>query len=210
MNAPGRTLTYNPEIEWSKLLCVSFARLFAPLLFLWCVRLIMKNAKSSQLSWAVSSASRKLHHAAKELHRRTGRGREGGCSPPPPPPPNLRQLRFFGQEEKFGQNQFLKKFPCFFIISKREIFYFNLKPAWYKIQLNRPFPSSPGPLYQNDVRCSTFDMEMIFHCHVNNKTHFHEKGWAPNLVLIQRPWGTRKWPINTRQWLPGTWWVSGY
>ena len=33
-----------------------------------------------------------------------------------------------------------------------------------------------GPLYQNDVRCSTFDMEMIFHCHVNNKTHFHEKG----------------------------------
>ena len=34
---------------------------------------------------------------------------------------------------------------------------------------------------------------MIFHCHVN-KTHFHKKGWAPNLVLIQRPWGTRKWP----------------
>ena len=105
-------------------------------------------------------------------------GGGGGRAPPPPPPPqpNLRQLRFFGQEEKFGQNQFLKKFPCFFIISKREIFYFNLKPAWYKIQLNRPFPSSPGPLYQNDVRCSTFDMEMIFHCHVNNKTHFHKKG----------------------------------
>ena len=50
---------------------------------------------------------------------------------------------------------------------------------------------------------------MIFHCHVN-KTHFHKKGWAPNLVLIQRPWGTRKWPIHTRQWLPSTWWVSGY
>ena len=137
-------------------------------------------------------------------------GERGAAAPPPPPPPNLRQLRFFGQEEKFGQNQFLKKFPCFFIISKREIFYFNLKPAWYKIQLNRPFPSSPGPLYQNDVRCSTFDMEMIFPCHVNNRTHFHKKGWAPNLGLIQRPWGTRKWPINTRQWLPGTWWVSGY
>ena len=39
--------------------------------------------------------------------------------------------------------------------------------------LNRPFPSSPGPLYQNEVRCSTFDMEMIFHSHAN-KTHFHK------------------------------------
>ena len=39
---------------------------------------------------------------------------------------------------------------------------------------NRPFPSSPGPLYQNEVRCSTFDMEMIFHSHAN-KTHFHKK-----------------------------------
>ena len=26
---------------------------------------------------------------------------------------------------------------------------------------NRSFPSSPGPLYQNEVRCSAFDMEMI-------------------------------------------------
>ena len=28
---------------------------------------------------------------------------------------------------------------------------------------NRPFPSSPGPLYQNEVKCSALDMEMIFH-----------------------------------------------
>ena len=69
-------------------------------------------------------------------------------------------------------------------------------------QANRPFPSSPGPLYQNEVRCSTFDMEMIFYSHAN-KTHFHKKGWAPNLVLIQRPGGTRKWPIgwvHLNQW----------
>ena len=39
---------------------------------------------------------------------------------------------------------------------------------------NRPFPSSPGPLYQNEVRRSTFDMEMIFSSHAN-KTHFHKK-----------------------------------
>ena len=30
------------------------------------------------------------------------------------------------------------------------------------LSLNRPFPSSPEPLYQNEVKCSAFDMEMIF------------------------------------------------
>ena len=44
-------------------------------------------------------------------HRRMGRGNGS----PPPPPPTFGQLRFFGQKEKFGQSQFLKKFPCFFI-----------------------------------------------------------------------------------------------
>ena len=36
---------------------------------------------------------------------------------------------------------------------------------------NRPFPGSPRPLYQNEVRCSAFDMKMIFYSHAN-KTHF--------------------------------------
>ena len=27
---------------------------------------------------------------------------------------------------------------------------------------SRSFPSSPGPLYQNEVKCSAFDMEMLF------------------------------------------------
>ena len=30
------------------------------------------------------------------------------------------------------------------------------------------------------------------------KNDFHIKGWAPTLVLTQRPRGTRKWPINGR------------
>ena len=34
------------------------------------------------------------------------------------------------------------------------------------------FPSSPGPLYQNEVKCSAFDMKMTLHSHAN-KTHFH-------------------------------------
>ena len=56
---------------------------------------------------------------------------------------------------------------------------------------NRPFPSSPRPLYQNEGRCSAFDMEMIFHAHAN-KTHFHKKGRAPSLILKVRVFGTRK------------------
>ena len=56
--------------------------------------------------------------------------------------------------------------------------------------LNRPFPSSPRPLYQ---KCSAFDMEMIFHSHAN-KTHFHKKGCALGLILQVTVFGTRKWP----------------
>ena len=29
-------------------------------------------------------------------------------------------------------------------------------------ETNRPFPSSPGPLFQNEGRCSAFDVEIIF------------------------------------------------
>ena len=57
------------------------------------------------------------------------------------------------------------------------------------------FPSSPGPLYQNEVKCSAFDMKMIFHSHAN-KTHFHKKGCAPSLILKVRVFGTRKWPTR--------------
>ena len=60
--------------------------------------------------------------------------------------------------------------------------------------INRPFPSSPGPLFQNEGRCSAFDMETIFHSHAN-KTHFHKKGCAPSLILKGRVFGTRKWSI---------------
>ena len=59
---------------------------------------------------------------------------------------------------------------------------------------NRSFPSSPGPLYQNEVKCSAFDMKMIFHSHAN-KTHFHMKGCALGLILKVRLFKTRKWPI---------------
>ena len=59
---------------------------------------------------------------------------------------------------------------------------------------NGQFPSSPGPLLQNEGRCSAFDMEIIFHSH-SNKTHFHKKSCALGLILKVRVFGTRKWPI---------------
>ena len=62
--------------------------------------------------------------------------------------------------------------------------------------LNWPFPTSPGPLFQNEGKCSAFDMEIIFHSHAN-KTHFHKKGYASSLILKVRVFGTRKCPIGT-------------
>ena len=53
------------------------------------------------------------------------------------------------------------------------------KPSAARV-LNRPYPSSPGPLFQNEGRCSAFDMEIIFHSHAN-KINFHKKGCAPSL-----------------------------
>ena len=50
------------------------------------------------------------------------------------------------------------------------------------------------PLYQNEVKCSAFDMEMIFHSQAN-KTYFHKKGCALGLILKVRVLGNWKWPI---------------
>ena len=59
---------------------------------------------------------------------------------------------------------------------------------------NRPLPSSPQPLYRNEVKSSTFDMEMTFHFHANT-IYFHKKGSALGLILKLRVFGTRKSPI---------------
>ena len=53
------------------------------------------------------------------------RGRAGGAAGPPLPPPknnNSWQLRFFGQQEKVGQSQFLKTFSSFFWIERYFLF----------------------------------------------------------------------------------------
>ena len=57
------------------------------------------------------------------------------------------------------------------------------------------FPSSKNPHFQNEARCKTFLVKISFIC-MRMKNDFHIKGWAPTLVLKQRPRGTRKWPIS--------------
>ena len=63
--------------------------------------------------------------------------------------------------------------------------------------LLRPFPSVPKPLFQSEAKCEAIDMKRIFNYHAN-KTHFHNKGFAPSLVSKVRVFGTQKWPV---QWL---------
>ena len=89
--------------------------------------------------------------------------------------------------------------------------------AWWFLTLciniasNMPLPSSKSPQFQNEARCTTFLLKMSFICmRVNND--FHIKGWAPTLVLKQRPGGTRKWPILAKNLCPfrGVGWGAGF
>ena len=60
---------------------------------------------------------------------------------------------------------------------------------------NRPLAGSQNPHFQNKIKCATFLVKKRFIC-MRMKIHFHIKDWALNLVFIQWPWGTRKWPID--------------
>ena len=68
--------------------------------------------------------------------------------------------------------------------------YLRLSPFEYNMS-NGPSPSSPGLLYQNEVKCSALDIKMIFHSRTN-ETHFYKKGCALCLILKVRVSGTRK------------------
>ena len=52
-------------------------------------------------------------------------------------------------------------------------------------------PSFKNPRFQNEAKCTTFLGKISFIC-MRMKYHFHIKGWALNLILIQRPRGIRK------------------
>ena len=59
----------------------------------------------------------------------------------------------------------------------------------------RLLTSSKNLHFQNEAKCITFLVKMSFICK-KIKNHFHIKGWALDLVLIQKSGGTRKWFIG--------------
>ena len=69
------------------------------------------------------------------------------------------------------------------------LFYLNKRKHLHEKRVpllqDRPLPSSPGPLYQNEVKCLVFDMKMIVHSHAN-KTHFPKKGCELGFILKVR------------------------
>ena len=60
---------------------------------------------------------------------------------------------------------------------------------------NRLFPSSKKSHFQNEAKCETFVVKMSF-ISMTIKNHFHINGFALNLALKVRLFGTRKWPID--------------
>ena len=56
-----------------------------------------------------------IEETGDSTHKGTGRGSWEAVNPSPLRLPNFKQLRFFGQQKKFWQCQFLQKFTCFFL-----------------------------------------------------------------------------------------------
>ena len=109
-----------------------------------------------------------------------------------------RHLRKSYSELCYGSQRWLAEQEVRVLHKRQTGFLRNYKNLAYF--LSRPFLSSPGPLYQNEVKRSAFDMKMIFHSHAN-KTCFHKKGCALGLILKVRVFGTRKSPVRIlRPW----------
>ena len=53
-------------------------------------------------------------------------------------------------------------------------------------------PGSPRSVYQNEVKCSAFDMGNDFSFYANKLTHFYKKGCALSLILKVRVFGARE------------------
>ena len=70
------------------------------------------------------------------------------------------------------------------------------------VLMNRPLPSSKNPHFQNEAMCTTFLVEKSFIC-MRMKNHFHIKGWALHLVLIQRPGELGNGPLTFVVVFPG-------
>ena len=73
--------------------------------------------------------------------------------------------------------------------------YFSSPFPMLRFEFNWPLPSSKNPQFQNEAKCTTVLVKTPL-ISMRIKNHFHIKGWALKLVLIQRPGGTRKCPMK--------------
>ena len=101
-------------------------------------------------------------------------------------------------------------YPLYMLPFPSPFVHHALQPAkWFRqfvLTVNRPLPSSKNPRFQNGARCTTFLVKTSFIC-MRMKNDFHIEGWAPTLVLKQRPGGTRKWPIASKFGLKVDLWI---
>ena len=71
----------------------------------------------------------------------------------------------------------------------------DLFTLWRCINLNRPFPSSPGLCFKTIVGVQPLIWKSFF-ISTQIKLIFRKKGCAPSLILKVRVFGTRKWLIS--------------
>ena len=110
----------------------------------------------------------------------------------------------FGRTVETLANFLLTSVELFLFLREDNVFY----PDSYRRSIysgwtfmNRPLPSSKNPHFQNEARCTTFLVKMSFIC-MRMKNDFHIKGWAPTLVLKQRPRGNSEmayWSQSERE-----------
>ena len=106
-----------------------------------------------------------------------------------------------GERTKLQRRTQLQRYKRAQMFIERETSGYETGSVWCQVPRSGSFPSSPGPLIQNEGSCSAFDMEIIFHSRVN-KICFHKKGCAPSLILKVGVCGTRKWPRCNCKWGP--------
>ena len=89
--------------------------------------------------------------------------------------------------DKWKRTEFVK----YFLLQRgsQENFQSQWNCGLNNICYNRPLLSSKNPHFQNETRCTTFLVKMSFIC-MRMKNNLRIKGWAPTLVLKQRPRGT--------------------
>ena len=98
---------------------------------------------------------------------------------------NDKGIKTFSQDTSYGVQ----------FVFRSLLFYQSISAILHRSG-NRPFLSSPGPLFPyTRLSVQPLIWKWFFYSHAN-KTHFYKKGCALRLILKARVFGTRKWPID--------------